>query len=550
MRAEDLRSDEIVSRNARTGFPQIGPHRIIMLGMGALVRLANDLNHILGQEKMDVVLARFGYEYGLGTALAIAELYEFNSPEEWLRAGGVLRRLAGTAREEITWITFDQAQQRLHFKGIWEDSFEVANYFANHAEESSRPVCTILAGAASGYATAVLGRAVLIREIECRACGAQACVFEGRTVEDWGLDPDAVKERFAVNSVKNELASLKAAIQQAHIDMARQDAEIRHLKHQHARQEATLGIVCRSEAMARVLELARKVAPTGSTVLVQGESGTGKERVARYIHDCSGRGDQPFVAVNCAALPPNLLESELFGHVKGAFTGADSDKKGLLTEAGTGTFFLDEVGELPLDLQAKLLRVLQEKEVRPVGGVKRLPLHARIVAATNRDLNEMVAEKLFREDLYYRLAVFPLVVAPLHQRRQDILLLARHFLKSLQPDHPGFAPETVRKMEHYSWPGNVRELENSVEYAAIMAGKERILPEHLPRTMEWAAANSLVDMATDLPTQRELEKRYTRLVLEKTGGCKAATARILGISVTTLWRRLKDASETPGRVVP
>jgi transcriptional regulator with PAS, ATPase and Fis domain len=290
--------------------------------------------------------------------------------------------------------------------------------------------------------------------------------------------------------------------------------------------------------MNKLMLLADKVAPTQSTVLIQGESGTGKEMIAGYIHTHSGRAGYPFRAVNCAALPSTLLESELFGHVKGAFTGADAHHKGLLTETGKGSFFLDEIGELPLELQSKFLRVLQEKEIRPVGGLTTNPLEARIIAATNRDLKELVKKKLFREDLYYRLAVFPLMVHPLRERKEDILLLSRYFLEKLSAGHPGFTPAAIRTLEAYPWPGNVRELENCIEYAVILAGRDRIQPEHFPHSV--SSEDPLTAISSDLPTAREMEKRYTQLVLKNTRGNKTQAAKILGTSVTTLWRRLKE----------
>jgi transcriptional regulator with PAS, ATPase and Fis domain len=296
--------------------------------------------------------------------------------------------------------------------------------------------------------------------------------------------------------------------------------------------------------MSKLLIRAEKVAATHSTVLIQGESGTGKEVIARFIHRHSASSGKSFMAINCAALPPNLLESELFGHVKGAFTGASSEKKGLFVEAGEGTLFLDEVGEIPLEMQAKLLRALQEREVRQVGGLKDYPVHARIIAATNRDLQEMVKEGRFREDLYYRLAVFPLFVAPLRERREDILLLARNFLARIQPDSAGFSPKAVRQMEAYAWPGNVRELENWVEYAVVVAGREKILPEHFPMPTTASSRDTLSAFVADFPTMEELEQRYTKLVLEHTAGNRTEAARLLGIGASTLWRHLKEKKPT------
>jgi len=324
----------------------------------------------------------------------------------------------------------------------------------------------------------------------------------------------------------------------ANEDLERKNEEILLLKKKAQRDESGDEIVVRSDAMIKLHIRARKVAPTNGTVLIQGESGTGKEVLARFIHHHSNQRQGPFLAINCAALPPSLLESELFGHVRGAFTGADHDKRGLFVEAGDGTLFLDEIGELPLDVQAKILRALQDRKVRPVGGLKDVAIKARIIAATNRELKEMIADGRFREDLFYRLSVFPLFVPPLRERRQDILILARRFLSRLKEDHKGFSPKAIRFLETYSWPGNVRELENWVEHAVILAGDEKILPEHFPVLTD-ADRDPLAALTADLPSYDELGRRYARLVLEHTGNNKSEASRILGIGFTTLWRKLK-----------
>lgn len=540
MRGSDIRLMEILTKDLATGLPLFSSHRIILLSVASMSRLRKDLIRSIGRERMAILFSRFAYETGLASASAVGELYDFDSPEEWLRAGAVLCREAGLADVEFSHIEMDFETKRLTFRGTFKHSFE-SWIWRQESEPVADPVCWSMTGIISGFASGVMGAEVLVRETTCAVAGGDTCEFEGRTVAEWGLNLEDVRRYFAIDDVNEELARLRAAIQLARDDMARQNAEIRLLRQQHQRPEASdQGIIFRSESMAQVLMLAEKVAPTSSTVLIQGESGTGKEVLARFVHDKSGRRNHPFLAINCAALPPNLLESELFGHVKGAFTGADHDKKGLFVEAGEGTLFLDEVGELPLELQSKLLRAIQEKEVRPVGGVKDVSVKARIVTATNRDLRSMVAEGSFREDLFYRLAVFPLLVTPLRQRRQDILPLARHFLQKFRESHQGFSPEAVRKMEAYSWPGNVRELENWVEYAVVLAGDERITPDHLPLSSMQAAHDPLSAVALDLPTCDELERRYIAQVLEHTGGNKTEAARILGMSISTLWRRLKE----------
>ena len=243
-------------------------------------------------------------------------------------------------------------------------------------------------------------------------------------------------------------------------------------------------IIYASPAFNRVLELVRKVAATDASVLIEGESGTGKELIARAIHSASSRRNQPFVAVNCGALPEGLLESELFGHARGSFTGAVAAKRGLFEEAHDGTLFLDEIGEMSPALQVKLLRALQQGEVRRVGENRPVKVNARIIAATNKDLKAAVAKETFRDDLYYRLKVFPILIPPLRERKEDILPLAEFFLKRVREKHKGrarsFSPEAARTLLSYGWPGNVRELEHAVERAIILCSDEEIRPEDLP----------------------------------------------------------------------
>jgi two-component system, NtrC family, response regulator HydG len=473
-------------------------------------------------------------------AIRISELYNFDTPKELLKAGCVLQTMMGQATAGLKEIQIDPEKKRLRFSGTWTNSFE-STLWLSQFKPSEHPVCCITSGTLSGYASAVIGAEVLVRETACQAEGKDCCLFEGRTLPEWGLDPDEVRRILSVEGIDEELSHLKQELEQQRKDLARQNTEIKLLKTLSYRAEPEREIIFRSTSMSMLLVRAEKVATTHSTVLIQGESGTGKEVIARFIHRHSSSSGKPFLAINCAALPPNLLESELFGHVRGAFTGASSDKKGLFVEAGEGTLFLDEVGEIPLEMQAKLLRALQEREVRQVGGLKDFPVQARIIAATNRDLHEMVKEGRFREDLYYRLAVFPLFVNPLRERREDILLLARNFLARIQPDNPGFSPKAVRQMEAYAWPGNVRELENWVEYAVIMAGHEKILPEHfpMPATASSSSQDAFSVLAADLPTMEELERRYTKLVLKNTLGNRTEAAKLLGIGASTLWRHLK-----------
>ena len=298
-----------------------------------------------------------------------------------------------------------------------------------------------------------------------------------------------------------------------------------------------------SKTWLEALHVAESVAATDSTVLLQGESGTGKEVVARYIHDLSTRAAKPFLSINCGALPESLLESELFGHVKGSFTGATRDKEGLFFTAGDGTFLLDEIGETTPATQVKLLRVLQQREVIPVGATEARPVNARVIAATNRELEEEIKRGNFRSDLFYRLNVISIVLPPLRNRPGDVALLAEAFLKraaEVRGEPPrALALEALEVMQRYTWPGNVRELENALERAAILAKGDSIPVSALPERVVEPKAEPLVSEAPQAnPTLDTIERAYIMWVLENEGGNKARTADVLGIDSSTLYRKL------------
>jgi two-component system response regulator HydG len=304
----------------------------------------------------------------------------------------------------------------------------------------------------------------------------------------------------------------------------------------------------KSKRFIEVLKLAEHVAPTDSTVLIQGESGTGKEVVARYIHNLSNRADGPFMSINCGALPENLLESELFGHVKGSFTGAVRDKQGLFAAARGGTFFLDEVGEMPPSLQVKLLRVLQEREVIPVGATESIPVDVRIVAATNRDLEEEIRRGNFRSDLFYRLNVIALNLPPLRDRRDDLILLIENFLQQMGAESgaepKALASEALDAVMVYEWPGNVRELENALEHANVLTRSNLIDVAALPERITRRRKEPLVaERSLQNPTLDVIERAYIMWVLQVEGGNKTRAAEVLGIDPSTLYRKLSRYEE-------
>ena len=343
---------------------------------------------------------------------------------------------------------------------------------------------------------------------------------------------------------------LKLVVKQALEDLALREENTR-LRRELLRVFANSNIVGQSRQIQDILEMVRTVAPTASTVLITGESGTGKELVARALHEASPRRDKPFVSINCGAFPETLLESELFGYFKGAFTGADANKKGIIESATSGTLFLDEIGETSLTMQVKLLRVLQERKVRPLGGTVDVPVDVRVIASTNRDLKKMVADREFREDFYYRISVIPIHVPPLRERRDDIEALAHHFLRkfSLQMGKPlrNFAPEALSAMLKFPWPGNVRELENAIERAVAVSGDadDQVRLESLPEALRGGLAPTdqpallaggvkniaISERGVDFEAQiAQVERQYLVEALRAAGGVRTRAAELLKMS--------------------
>jgi DNA-binding NtrC family response regulator len=303
-------------------------------------------------------------------------------------------------------------------------------------------------------------------------------------------------------------------------------------------------LIGKSPLMQKIYKLIERISESTSNVLITGESGTGKELVAKAIHYNGIRKEGPFIAVNCAAIPETLLESELFGYKKGAFTDAKTDKRGLIFEATEGTLFLDEITEMPSTLQAKFLRVIEEREVRPLGDTNSHPINIRIISASNRDIKELIHQGRFREDLYYRLKVIDVELPPLRQRREDIPLLAQHFMNRYGEEPKkvsGLSEDTLKIFITYSWPGNVRELENIIQRAMALCQHELILPEDLPPSMLQEADENLAEKGLrEKYTLDQLEKEYIRKILIEVGGNKSKAAEILGLDRKTLYRKLEE----------
>ncbi|MGB9812765.1 MAG: sigma-54-dependent transcriptional regulator [Thermovenabulum sp.] len=308
--------------------------------------------------------------------------------------------------------------------------------------------------------------------------------------------------------------------------------------------------ITKDKELLNIFSQLKNISNTDCPILIEGETGTGKEVMAKMIHESSERRTKPFIPINCSAIPANLFESELFGHEKNAFTGASERKKGLIELADGGTLFLDEVGELPLELQAKLLRFLEEKAIRRVGGLNYIPVDVRIISATNRNLKEEIERGNFRRDLYYRLCVVNFKIPPLRERKEDILLISEHFLKvfntQFNKNIKGFTEKAKEILLNYSWPGNVRELRNIIERAVIIARGEYITEKELPLEMRGSVDDIVLEKypKTDVIPLEELEKYHIKLALEKTGGNISKAAKLLGISRFALQRRMKKYFES------
>jgi DNA-binding NtrC family response regulator len=536
MRADDLRFDELFT--FRDGVIDFQGRRLVLHSTDAFAQFRKDLYEMVGARQARRILTRYSYFWGQADAAAMRRVFSWSNPLELVKAGPRLHAMQGVARWVTKRLDLDESGGKDgHFlmEVSWHGSGEAEEHVA-HLGKSEHPVCWMLAGYASGFMSYALGRNIYFVEQACRAQGGRVCTAVGKDAAAWEGDPGAALAYFSADDIKGKIRGLTEQLRQ-----------VTRALEVNTRRLSTLErpplVEVRSPAFTRVLELATRIAPFDSSVLITGESGVGKEVVARLIHTRSTRNKGPFLAINCGALPETLLDSELFGHKAGAFTGAISDHAGLFESAAGGTLFLDEIGEISHATQVKLLRVLQEREIRRVGESKNRPINVRVLAATNHDLAAGMASGTFREDLYYRLRVVEVAIPPLRQRREDILPLARFFVDrfrtKLKLPALRLSPESIGFLTNYSWPGNVRELENAIEHAAILTRDGRLTPDLFPSGIVHRTAGpgrsegrrSLGDVASE----------HIQDVLRQTGGNRRQAAEILGISTATLWRKLKRA---------
>ena len=535
----DIRPDQ--------GIIRLHEQRVVLLSAAAMGLLRKELIDTLGLETARRLFLRFGYADGYHDAVSLRDRSNWSSPLEGLRAGLVLHRLEGIVRAEIVALDHDAASGRFHEEALWHDSY-VAEQHVHHYGKAGAPVCWSLVGYASGYASACLGHEVYFRESECLAQGATRCTVIGKDAESWGTELETLRADFQSGTLGREVERLREVVHKRlqEVDrrerlVAKRERELNLLRERVARHAASKQFIAGSVVMQDVLELAARVAPLDTTVLVYGESGTGKEFIVRMIHDQSPRATGPFVSINCAALTETLLESELFGHVRGAFTGAVRDKAGLFEVASNGTLFLDEIGEVAPTVQAKLLRALQEREIRRVGAERTIKVNARVVAATNRDLRAAVAAGTFREDLYFRLGAFVITVPPLRDRREDIPPLVHDFVRRaaarVKKDVQNVSAEAMTALMNYGWPGNVRELQHAIERAVIVAQGVSIRLRELPPEVSQKIRQRTPDDSLDL---QALERATIERALERFRGSRRDAAEALKISTVTLWRKMKQ----------
>lgn len=546
----DLR--RLVHFSASDGRIWLAGHRMLLLHVEALGGLRRELMQTIGSEQTRRVLKRAGYASGRRDAALARQVRPNATAYEQFAVGPQLHMLEGAV--QVTPEHFELDLEAGSHLGIfrWDHSWEVEAH-VKHFGPQSDPVCWMLIGYASGYVSAFMGQPVIYKEVQCSACGHGHCRIEGRPLKDWP-DGEILQEDYEADSMLVRMEDLHAELESLRVSLNPRD---------------DLGeLIGRSKSFHQAIDLLRKAAVTQVTVMLTGETGVGKERFARAMHGMSQRADKPFVAINCAALPNELIESELFGAEKGAFTGAGTARPGRFERADGGTLFLDELGDLPMAAQAKLLRVLQNGEVERLGSTQVRKVDVRVVAATNVDLDAAVAAGRFRRDLLYRLNVYPIAIPPLRDRVEDIEVLANHLLTQFMAQHnkrvAGITDRALDAMRHYPWPGNIRELENLIERGLIIAASGQMVDVEdlfpVPPSYQHATVSQSGELQHGTPTDfqalyDDLQRRGVSLdgledgliqeAFARAGGNLSAAARTLGLTRPQLSYRLQRLNK-PG----
>lgn len=520
----------------------LGEERMILLRSSEMQALRRELIDSLGMDRAKGLLIRMGYIAGQQDA-ATAKKLRPDAPLFDIFSVGPQSHMV-TGQVKVTPIKLEMDEQRQTFHGIfnWENSFEAEIFLAEYGV-SYEPVCWAQIGYATGYTSHFMGRQILFREQGCVGCGEKICRIEGRPVEEWD-DCEELLRYYRPDRIADQLFELQS--------------QVTSLRENLTKDQSFGDLVGCSQKFLQVRELLAKAAESRVTVLLLGETGVGKDMFAKALHKGSPRRDKPFVAVNCAAIPRDLIEAELFGVEKGAFTGADQSRPGRFERAHGGTLFLDEVGELSLQAQAALLRVLQENELERVGDTRTRKVDVRLVAATNEDLGRAVEEGRFRSDLLYRLNVYSVTVPPLRERLDDIPELVRHFIAKYGALHgksiQGVTDKAMQMLRDYHWPGNIRELGNIMERGIILveqggyieaahlfphlAAKESVKQVVASGDPGWLVetVDQMLEAGCELG---QVEREMTVRALDRVGGNVTRAAKLLGLSRAALDYRLK-----------
>ncbi len=538
---------------SKSGHIWLDENRMVLMHVAAMGNLRKELIHALGWEQAKGILMRMGYISGVRDAELAKKVRSDASAIEAFVVGPQLHMLEGNVRVTPIELDFDIKKGKFYGDFLWKDSWEVEMHLQDFGVNSA-PVCWTQIGYASGYTTTFMGKLIVFKEVECCAMGHKMCRIIGKPVDEWE-DGKEQMQYFEPNAILSQLLDLQC--------------QVEHLRSSLCEEKCD-DMIGQSSAFRTAYDFVRKAATSQVTVLLLGETGVGKERFARSLHKLSSRSTQTFVAVNCAAIPHDLIESELFGVEKGAFTGAQQSRIGRFERANGGTLFLDEIGELPLAAQAKLLRVLQEGEIERLGDDTVRKINVRVVAATNVNLQQAVREGKFRSDLYYRLNVYPIMIPPLRERKSDIPLLVEAFIAKFSSLYgkkiKGLTDKALKAVLSYQWPGNIRELENMIERGVILVPNGgRIEVEHLfamyaeapnfnepgfnivgnelseiphPHLAEDGQEKLCENLIASRMTLDELENLLLNYAVKKSEGNLSQAARVLGITRPQLAYRL------------
>lgn len=535
MKAIDIELTELV--DFKDGFLGLHGRRLVIHDIHAMAQFRKELIEKSGEDTARKILTRFGYFEGQADAAAMKRLFKWDKPEEWIKAGARLQSLQGAGKANFKAIEYDVERKSFYGELKWLDSVEAEEHLIELGA-SKTPVCWILCGYISGYVSFCVDKEVYFVEEQCKARGDKICFAVGRDIDLWGSEIEPYIEFFKGENILRKVKELTLELKAKDKKLRQQQKRLESITPRLAAEHVEI----HSESFRQVFETAARVARFDTYVLISGESGTGKEVLSRFIHRSSNRASGPFVAINCGALPDTLLEGELFGYRAGAFTGASKEKKGLFEEADGGIIFLDEIGDVSPGMQVKLLRTLQEQEVLRLGENKPRKINVRVIAATNRNLQEEVAKGTFREDLYYRLAVVEIEMPPLRKRMEDIVPLVRFFIKKLSKKLkiPKLHIDStcIEHLTSYNWPGNIRELENTIERAAVFSKDGEISVSSLPHKIINHRPGVVSNENLGCISLAEMERRHILATLDKCNGNKTKAAETLGISAVTLWRKL------------